>query len=104
MAQFVYLLERQKFIWDNKKVDWVANQLSSAWSSAIYQDYTKARAHARHDFEYMFTNEPDCVRFEKARFVEELKQEVVVGRIVYTYKCCGETYKIVYRVTKKFVL
>jgi hypothetical protein len=102
MAKFVYLLERQKYIWRDN--DWLANQTSSAWSSAIYNDYTIARASAKRDYYYMFNTDPDCIRFEKTRFVEELKQEVVVGRIVYTYKCCGETYKIIYRVTKKVLI
>ena len=102
MAQFVYLLERQKYVWRDN--DWVANQTSSAWSTAIYKDYTIARSSARRDFEYMFSNTPDCMRFEKTNVVEELQEEGVVGRIVYTYKCCGETYKVVYRVTKKVIL
>ena len=102
MAKFVYILERQKYIWRDN--DWVANQTSSAWSTAIYEDYTNARAAARHDYYYMFSDEPDCMRFEKANAVEELQEEGVVGRIVYTYKCCGETYKVVYRVTKKIIL
>ena len=102
MAQFVYLLERQKYIWRNN--DWIANQMSSAWSSAIYKDYTIARASAKRDYYYMFSNEPDCIRFEKTNVAEELEEETVVGRIVYTYKCCGESYKVVYRITKKFVL
>jgi hypothetical protein len=102
MVDYVYLLERQKYIWRNN--DWVANQMSSAWSTAIYSDYTSARARARQDYDYMFNEKPDCARFEKVANVEELEQEAVVGRIVYTYKCCGETYKVVYRVTKKFVL
>lgn len=102
MARFVYLLERQKYIWRNN--DWVANQMSSAWSAAIYEEYTTARAHARRDFEYMFSNEPDCIKFKKVTEVEELKEEAVVGRITYTYRCCGEDYKVIYRVTKKIVL
>lgn len=104
MTKFVYLLERQKYIWDKVKNDWIANQMSSAWSTAIYEDYTIARSHARCDFEYMFSNAPDCMRFEKTKDVEELQEEGVVGRIVYTYRCCGEDYKVIYRVTKKFVL
>lgn len=102
MAQFVYLLERQKYIWRNN--DWVANQMSSAWSTEVYKDFTIARAVARHDYYYMFNNEPDCMRFEKTKDVEELEEEGVVGRITYTYRCCGEDYKVIYRVTKKFVL
>ena len=102
MAQFVYLLERQKYIWRDN--DWVANQTSSAWSTAIYKDYTIARAFAKRDYYYMFNNEPDCMRFEKTNVAEELQEDGVVGRIVYTYRCCGEVYKVVYRVTKKFVL
>jgi hypothetical protein len=102
MSRFVYLLERQKYIWRDN--DWVANQTSSAWSTAIYEDYTVARAYAKRDYYYMFDNTPDCMRFEKTKDVEELEEEGVVGRIVYTYKCCGEVYKVVYRVTKKFVL
>lgn len=102
MVKYVYLLERQKYVWRDN--DWVANQTSSAWSTAIYEDYTIARSNARRDFEYMFSNEPDCMRFEKTKDVEELKGEGIVGRIVYTYKCCGETYKMIYRITKKFML
>lgn len=102
MAQFVYLLERQKCIWRDN--DWVANQMSSAWSCGIFKDYTTARARARQDYDYMFNGTPDCIRFEKTKDVEELEEEGVVGRIVYTYKCCGEDYKVIYRVTKKFVL
>ena len=102
MAQFVYLLERQKYIWRNN--DWVANQTSSAWSTAIYKDYTVARHQARRDFEYMFNGHSDCMRFEKITDVENLKREAVVGRIVYAYSCCGEDYKVIYRVTKKQVL
>lgn len=102
MTNFVYLLERQKYIWRDN--DWVASQTSSAWSTAIYKDYIFARATANRDYYYMFNNKPDCMRFEKIKVVEELEEEGVVGRIVYTYKCCGETYKIVYRVTKKFML
>ena len=102
MVEYVYLLERQKYIWRNN--DWVANQMSSAWSTEVYKDFTIARAVARHDYYYMFNNEPDCMRFEKAKDVEELEEEGVVGRITYTYRCCGEDYKVIYRVTKKFVL
>lgn len=102
MVEYVYLLERQKYVWRDN--DWVSNQTSSAWSTAIYEDYTIARSSARRDFEYMFSNEPDCMRFEKTKDVEELEEEGIVGRIVYTYKCCGETYKMIYRITKKFVL
>ena len=102
MSRFVYLLERQKYIWRDN--DWVANQTSSAWSTEIYKDFSVARAVARHDYYYMFNNEPDCMRFEKPKDVEELEEEGVVGRIVYTYRCFGETYKVVYRITKKFVL
>ena len=102
MNKFVYLLERQKYIWRDN--DWVASQTSSAWSTAIYKDYIVARASARRDYCYMFNDTPDCIRFEKINVVEELEEEGVVGRIVYTYKYCGETYKVVYRVTKKFVL
>jgi hypothetical protein len=102
MARFVYLLERQKYIWRDN--DWLANQTSSAWSAAIYKDYTIARLSARRDFEYMFSNEPDRMRFEKTKDVEELEEEGVVGRIVYTYKCCGEIYKVIYRVTKKILI
>lgn len=102
MAQFVYLLERQKYIWRNN--DWVANQMSSAWSSSIYKDYTIARASAKNNYYYMFNNDPDCMRFEKTKDVEELEEEGVVGRIVYTYKCLDESYKIVYRITKKFLI
>ena len=64
MAKFVYLLERQKYIWDKVKNDWLANQTSSAWSTAIYEEYTIARHHARRDFEYMFNGKADCMRFE----------------------------------------
>ena len=102
MAKFVYLLERQKYIWRNN--DWVANQMSSAWSTAIYEEYTIARAWAKRDYYYMFSNEPDCMRFEKITDVNDLKEEAVVGRIVYTYRCCCEDYKVIYRVTKKQVL
>lgn len=97
----VYLLERQKFIWDRTKNDWIANQMSSAWSSAIFRDYTKARSKARSDFDYMFDGNPDCARFEKVGVVESLTEETIVGRIVYSYRCCGEDYKIIYRITKK---
>ena len=102
MAKFVYLLERQKYIWRDN--DWLANQTSSAWSAAIYEDYTIARAWAKRDYCYMFSDTPDCMRFESTKDVEELEEEGVVGRIVYTYRCFGELYKVVYRVTKKFVL
>lgn len=102
MERFVYLLERQKYIWRNN--DWVANQMSSAWSTAIYEDYTIARHHASRDFDYMFNGKADCIRFDKIANVNDLKEEAVVGRIVYTYRCCGEDYKVVYRVTKKQVI
>jgi len=102
MVKYVYILERQKYIWRNN--DWVANQTSSAWSSAIYESYFVARHQARRDFEYMFNGHADCMRFEKVTDVEDLKGEAVVGRIVYTYKCCGEDYKVIYRVTKKMLL
>ena len=104
MTKFVYLLERQKYIWDKVKNDWLANQMSSAWSTAIYEDYTIARSHASRDFDYMFNGKADCIRFEKIIDVEDLKEESVVGRIVYTYRCCGEDYRVIYRVTKKQVL
>ena len=104
MSKFVYILERQKFVWDVVKMDFIANQTTSAWNVAVFEDYTAARSKCRQDFEYMFNNEPNCVEFEKVKKVEELKEEAVVGRITYTYRCCGETYKVVYRVTKKFVL
>ena len=104
MSKFVYILERQKFVWDVVKMDFIANQTTSAWNVAVFEDYTAARSKCRQDFEYMFNNEPDCIKFEKVKKVEELKEEAVVGRITYTYRCCGETYKVVYRVTKKFVL
>ena len=104
MSKFVYILERQKFVWDVVKMDFIANQTTSAWNVAVFEDYTAARSKCRQDFEYMFNNEPNCVEFEKTKDVEELEEEGVVGRIVYTYRCCGEVYKVVYRVTKKFVL
>jgi hypothetical protein len=44
------------------------------------------------------------MRFEKIADVNDLKEEAVVGRIVYTYRCCGEDYKVIYRVTKKMLL
>ena len=104
MSKFVYILERQKFVWDVVKMDFIANQTTSAWNVAVFEDYTAARSKCRQDFEYMFNNEPNCVEFEKVKKVEELKEEAVVGRITYTYICCGETYKVVYRVTKKIIL
>jgi hypothetical protein len=78
--------------------------MSSAWSTAIYEDYTIARHHASRDFDYMFNGKADCIRFEKIADVNDLKEEAVVGRIVYTYRCCGEDYKVIYRVTKKMLL
>lgn len=104
MEKFVYLLERHKYIWDRVKNDWLANQTGTAWSTAIYEDYTIARSHARRDFDYMFSGKADCMRFEKFPVVEELQKESVVGRIVYTYRCCGEDYKVIYRITKKVLL
>ena len=104
MARFVYLLERQKFVWDNVKKDYITNQTMSAWDIAVFEDYTAARSQCRHDFEYMFNNKPECMKFEKVKKVEELKEEAVVGRITYTYKCCGEIYKVIYRITKKFLI
>ena len=104
MARFVYVLERQKFVWDVVKMDFIANQTTSAWDVAVFENYTTARSMCRQDFEYMFNNEPECMRFEKVKKVEELKEEAVVGRITYTYKCCGEIYKVIYRITKKFLI
>jgi len=104
MSKFVYILERQKFVWDVVKMDFIANQTTSAWNVAVFEDYTAARSKCRQDFEYMFNNEPDCIKFEKVKKVEELEEEAVVGRITYTYRCCGEVYKVVYRVTKKLLL
>jgi hypothetical protein len=52
----------------------------------------------------MFNNEPECMRFEKVKKVEELNGEAVVGRITYTYRCCGEIYKVIYRITKKVLI
>lgn len=104
MSKFVYILERQKFVWDDVKKDFIANQTTSAWDVAVFEDYTAARSQCRQDFEYMFNNEPECVRFEKVRKVEELKEEAVVGRVTYAYRCCGEIYKVIYRITKKCML
>lgn len=104
MSKFVYILERQKFVWDNVKKDYIANQTTSAWDVAVFEDYTTARSQCRQDFEYMFNNKPDCMKFEKVKKVEELKEEAVVGRITYSYRCCGEIYKVVYRITKKILL
>ena len=104
MSKFVYILERQKFVWDIAKMDFIANQTTSAWGVAGFEDYTAARSKCRQDFEYMFNNEPDCVKFEKVKKVEELKEDAVVGRITYTYRCCGEVYKVIYRITKKCML
>ena len=104
MSRFVYVLERQKFVWDNVKMDFIANQTTSAWDVAVFEEYKTACSNCRQDFEYMFNNEPECIKFEKVRKVEELKQEAVVGRITYTYKCCGEIYKVIYRITKKILL
>ena len=104
MSKFVYILERQKFVWDDVKKDYIANQTTSAWDVAVFEDYTTARSKCRQDFEYMFNNEPECMRFEKVKKVEELKQETVVGRVTYTYRCCGEIYKVIYRITKKFLI
>lgn len=104
MQKFVYILERQKFVWDVVKMDFIANQTTSAWDVAVFEDYTTARSQCRQDFEYMFNNEPECMRFEKVKKVEKLKGEEVVGRITYTYKCCGEIYKVIYRITKKFLI
>lgn len=104
MQKFVYVLERQKFVWDNVKKDYIANQTMSAWDIAVFENYTTARSQCRQDFEYMFNNEPECMKFEKVKKVEELKQDAVVGRVTYTYRCCGEDYKVIYRVTKKMLL
>ena len=104
MSRFVYVLERQKFVWDDVKKDFISNQTASAWDVAVFEDYTTARSQCRQDFEYMFNNEPECMKFEKVKKVEELKQEAVVGRVTYTYKCCDEIYKVVYRITKKFLI
>ena len=104
MSKFVYILERQKFVWDDVKKDFIANQTTSAWDVAVFEDYTTARSQCRQDFEYMFNNEPECMRFEKVKKVNELNNEAVVGRITYTYRCCGEIYKVIYRITKKILL
>ena len=104
MPKFVYVLERQKFVWDDVKKDFIANQTTSAWDVAVFEDYTTAHSQCRQDFEYMFNNEPECIKFEKVKKVEELKEEAVVGRIAYTYRCCGEIYKVIYRITKKVLI
>lgn len=104
MSKFVYILERQKFIWDDVKKDYITNQTTSAWDVAVFEDYTTARSKCQQDFEYMFNNKPDYIKFEKAKKVEELDREAVVGRITCTYKCCGEIYRVIYRITKKFLI
>ena len=104
MSKFVYILERQKFVWDVVKMDFITNQTTSAWDVAVFEDYTTARSKCRQDFEYMFNNKPDYIKFEKVKKVEELKEEAVVGRITYAYRCCGEIYKVVYRITKKVLI
>jgi len=104
MEKFVYLLERQKYIWDKVKNDWLANQTSTAWSTAIFNHYSVARMQALNDYSYMFNGKADCMRFEKIADINDLNEEAVVGRIVYTYRCCGEDYKVIYRVTKKFLV
>jgi len=104
MTQFVYLCSQEKYIWRNN--DWVANQQNTAWTTSVFADYQTAKRTIQHDYEYSFGNVDTKTnrKFLKPYDVEQLKQEAVVGRVEVYWSYFGEKYKMVYCLTKKFLI